>query len=126
MNQPQRPLHNIRVIDFTEALAGPICGMMLGDLGANVIKVERPNKGDQARGYGPPFVEGESAYFMALNRNKRSLTLDISTNKGQEIIGRLLQQADVFLSNRPTFSCLIYPAVLPGKNTASIMKQSPR
>lgn len=95
------PLQSIRVIDFTEALAGPICGMMLGDLGADVIKVERPHKGDQSRGYGPPFVAGESAYFLSLNRNKRSLTLDISTPKGQEIIGRLLQQADIFLLNLP-------------------------
>lgn len=101
MNQHQRPLNNIRVIDFTEALAGPICGMMLGDLGADVIKVERPGRGDQSRGYGPPFIEGESAYFLALNRNKRSLVLDVSTAKGQQVIRRLLEQADVFLLNLP-------------------------
>lgn len=95
------PLDGIQVIDLTEALAGPICGMLLGDLGADVIKVERPGQGDQARGYGPPFVEGESAYFMSLNRNKRSLTLDLTTQKGQEIMELLLLRADVFLINMP-------------------------
>ncbi len=96
-----RALDSIRVIDLTEALAGPYCGMMLGDLGAEVIKVERPGRGDQARGYGPPFFEGESAYFMSLNRNKRSLTLNLATSGGQEIMSRLLAQADVFLVNLP-------------------------
>jgi crotonobetainyl-CoA:carnitine CoA-transferase CaiB-like acyl-CoA transferase len=95
------PLQGIQVVDFTEALAGPVCGMILGDLGADVIKVERPDRGDQARGYGPPFVAGESAYFMSVNRNKRSLTLDITTSAGQETIRRLLQRADVFLLNMP-------------------------
>lgn len=99
-----QPLSNIRVIDLTEALAGPICGMMLGDFGADVIKVERPKRGDQARGYGPPFVEGESAYFMSLNRNKRSLTLNIQTAEGQKIIRELLVSADVFLLNMPRYS----------------------
>ena len=98
MNQP---LENIAVIDLTEALAGPFCGMMLGDLGADVVKVERPGKGDQARGYGPPFAEGESAYFMALNRNKRSLTLNLASEEGQAIMARLLNEADVFLLNMP-------------------------
>ena len=95
------PLHNIRVIDLTEALAGPYCGMMLGDLGADVIKVERPQQGDQARRYGPPFVAGESPYFMSLNRNKRSLTLDIQTAEGQKILRQLLLSADIFLLNMP-------------------------
>jgi formyl-CoA transferase/CoA:oxalate CoA-transferase len=101
MTTPVMPLEGIRVIDLTEALAGPYCGMMLGDLGADVIKVERPGRGDQARGYGPPFVEGESAYFMSLNRNKRSLTLNFVTETGQEIMSRLLAKADVFLLNLP-------------------------
>jgi formyl-CoA transferase/CoA:oxalate CoA-transferase len=96
-----KALENIRVIDLTEALAGPYCGMLLGDLGADVIKIERPGRGDQARGYGPPFIEGESAYFMSLNRNKRSLTLNLATEAGQEIMTRLLSQADVFLVNLP-------------------------
>ncbi|MCI0398158.1 MAG: CoA transferase [Chloroflexi bacterium] len=101
MNQTSRPLDNIRVVDLTEALAGPVCAMILGDLGAEVIKVERPGRGDQARGYGPPFAEGESAYFMSLNRNKRSLTLDVTAAEGQEIMQRLLAGADVFLLNMP-------------------------
>lgn len=101
MNKTENPLSGIRVIDLTEALAGPICGMMLGDLGADVIKVERPGRGDQARGYGPPFVAGESAYFMSLNRNKRSITVNLVSPGGQEIIGRLLAGADVFLLNMP-------------------------
>ena len=90
-----QPLKDIFVVDLTEALAGPFCGMMLGDLGADVVKVERPGKGDQARGYGPPFAEGESAYFMALNRNKRSLTLNLATEEGQGVMARLLGQADI-------------------------------
>lgn len=101
MTDKDRSLSGIQVVDLTEALAGPVCGMLLGDLGAEVIKVERPGIGDQARGYGPPFVAGESAYFMSLNRNKRSLTLDLTTSPGQEIMGRLLARADVFLLNMP-------------------------
>jgi formyl-CoA transferase/CoA:oxalate CoA-transferase len=75
--------------------------MMLGDFGADVIKVERPQQGDQARRYGPPFVNGESPYFMSLNRNKRSLTLDIQTAEGQKILRQLLLSADIFLLNMP-------------------------
>jgi len=101
MSNNKNPLSGIRIIDLTEAMAGPICGMILGDLGADVIKVERPGKGDQARGYGPPFVAGESAYFMSLNRNKRSMTINLASPGGQEIISRLLDQADVFLLNMP-------------------------
>jgi crotonobetainyl-CoA:carnitine CoA-transferase CaiB-like acyl-CoA transferase len=96
-----QPLTNIRVIDLTEALAGPVCAMMLGDFGADVIKVERPKQGDQARRYGPPFVNGESPYFMSLNRNKRSLTLNIQTAEGQKILQQLLKTADIFLLNMP-------------------------
>lgn len=94
-------LENIRVIDTTQALAGPYCTMMLGDMGADVIKVERPGAGDQSRGWGPPFVEGESTYFLSVNRNKRSLTLDIQAEAGREIMQRLLATADVFVCNIP-------------------------
>ena len=69
-------LKNIRVVEMTEALAGPYCSMLLGDLGADVIKIERPETGDQSRGWGPPFLKGESAYFLSVNRNKRSLELN--------------------------------------------------
>jgi crotonobetainyl-CoA:carnitine CoA-transferase CaiB-like acyl-CoA transferase len=101
MSESNQSLRGIHVVDLTEALAGPVCGMLLGDLGADVIKVERPGKGDQSRGYGPPFIAGESAYFMSLNRNKRSLVLDLTTISGQEVMQRLLGRADVFLLNMP-------------------------
>ncbi len=101
MDNSNQPLKGIRVVDLTEALAGPYCGMLLGDFGADVIKVERPGRGDQARGYGPPFVEGESAYFLSLNRNKRSITVNLATPAGQEVMHRLLSGADVFLLNMP-------------------------
>ena len=70
-------LDGIRVLDMTEALAGPFCAMLLGDLGADVIKIERPGAGDMSRGWAPPFVGQESAYFLSVNRNKRSLTLNL-------------------------------------------------
>ena len=94
-------LQNIRVIDLTQALAGPYCTLLLGDLGADVIKVESPDRGDQSRGWGPPFVEGESAYFLSTNRNKRSLTLNIKAPAGREILHRLVAEADVFICNIP-------------------------
>lgn len=99
-------LESIRVIELTEALAGPYCAMLLGDFGADVIKVERPRVGDQSRGWGPPFVGGESAYFLATNRNKRSLTLDYDLPQGREILERLLATADVFLINQPVAASL--------------------
>lgn len=94
-------LENIRVIDLTQALAGPYCTMMLGDMGADVIKVEPPDKGDQSRGWGPPFVAGESAYFLSTNRNKRSLALDIKAPEGQAILHKLAAEADIFICNIP-------------------------
>ena len=93
-------LEGIRVVELTEALAGPYCAMMLGDLGADVIKVERRQSGDQSRSWGPPFVGSESAYFLATNRNKRSLSLDYDQPLGAEILHRLLATADVFLINQ--------------------------
>jgi formyl-CoA transferase len=104
-----RPLVNIRILDMTRALAGPYCTMMLGDLGADVLKVERPDSGDDSRGWGPPFVgipygpyPGESAYFLAANRNKRSLTVNLQTPDGQEIIRRLASISDVLVENYRT------------------------
>jgi formyl-CoA transferase/CoA:oxalate CoA-transferase len=92
-------LAGLRVIDLTEALAGPYCTMILGDLGADVIKVERPGGGDQSRKWGPPFIGTESAYFLAVNRNKRSITVDIGSDEGRRVMRRLLDQADVFVCN---------------------------
>lgn len=94
-------LDKIRVIDLTQALAGPYCTMMLGDLGADVIKIEPPGQGDQSRGWGPPFVDGESTYFLSTNRNKRSVTLDIKSAEGREILHRLITTADIFICNIP-------------------------
>jgi crotonobetainyl-CoA:carnitine CoA-transferase CaiB-like acyl-CoA transferase len=86
---------------MTEAMAGPYAAMMLGDLGADVIKVERAGAGDSSRGWGPPFVEGESAYFLSVNRNKRSLTLNLKTDEGKRILHELIRDADIFLTNQP-------------------------
>jgi formyl-CoA transferase/CoA:oxalate CoA-transferase len=94
-------LENIRVIDLTQALAGPYCTMLLGDLGADVIKIETPGMGDQSRGWGPPFVEGESTYFLSINRNKRSLTLDLKSTEGREVLRQLVARADIFVCNIP-------------------------
>ncbi len=102
----QSPLHGIRVVEMTEALAGPYCAMMLGDLGANVIKLERPNVGDQARQWGPPFLDGESAYFLSVNRNKRSLALDIKDRVGLRVLHQLITRSDVFITNVPRMESL--------------------
>lgn len=101
-----RPLDGLLVLDISRALAGPFCTMMLGDMGADVIKVEQPGKGDESRNWGPPFVgkpyesyPGESAYFMAINRSKRSLTVNLKSAKGQEVIKRLAHISDVLVEN---------------------------
>jgi crotonobetainyl-CoA:carnitine CoA-transferase CaiB-like acyl-CoA transferase len=99
-------LDSIRVVELTEALAGPYCAMLLGDFGADVIKVERPKTGDQSRGWGPPFVGTESAYYLAVNRNKRSMALDYDDPRGSETLQRLLARADVFISNQPSLSSM--------------------
>lgn len=93
------PLKGITVIDQTQALAGPYCTMMLGDLGANVIKIERPGIGDQSRTWGPPFLNEESTYFLSTNRNKRSITLNIAAPEAREVVYRLVDRADVFITN---------------------------
>ena len=92
-------LAGIRVLDLTRILAGPLCTMMLGDMGAEVIKVEPPFGGDDTRGWGPPFVAGESAYFLGVNRNKRSLTLNMAVPAGQSILAGLMRHADVLVDN---------------------------
>lgn len=94
-------LENTRVVDLTQALAGPYCSMLLGDMGADVIKIEQPGRGDQSRGWGPPFVEGESTYFLSVNRNKRSLSLDLKSAEGQAILHKIIATTDVFLCNIP-------------------------
>jgi crotonobetainyl-CoA:carnitine CoA-transferase CaiB-like acyl-CoA transferase len=105
---------------MTEALAGPYCAMMLGDLGADVIKIERPGIGDQSRKWGPPFVGTESAYFLSVNRNKRSIELDVKTPADVALLHRLIQRSDVFITNIPRMDSLhragIDPETLHGIN----------
>jgi crotonobetainyl-CoA:carnitine CoA-transferase CaiB-like acyl-CoA transferase len=92
-------LDGVCVIDLTRILAGPLCTMMLGDMGADVIKVEPPGTGDDTRGWGPPFAGSESAYFLGVNRNKRSLTLNLAGKAGQDVLARLIAKADVLVDN---------------------------
>lgn len=100
-------LDDVRVLDLTQAMAGPYCAMLLGDLGADVIKIEKPGTGDQARGWGPPFVESESAYYLTANRNKRSLTMNLDRPAGIDILHNLVRLSDVFLINQPSRESLI-------------------
>ena len=93
------PLSGVRVIDLTRALAGPYCTLLLGDMGADVIKIELPGSGDETRQWGPPFVAGESSYFMSVNRNKRSVTLDLKSSAGLEALGRMVERSDVLVEN---------------------------
>ncbi|MDQ7819065.1 MAG: CoA transferase [Armatimonadota bacterium] len=93
------PLDDLLVVDLSRALAGPFCTLMLSDLGARVIKVETPEGGDDTRGWGPPFVGTESAYFLSVNRNKESLTLNLKDPRGVAVLRRLLQRADVLVEN---------------------------
>lgn len=106
-------LKGIRVLEMTEALAGPYCSMLLGDLGADVIKIERPGTGDQSRGWGPPFLEGESAYFLSVNRNKRSLELNIKDPEDLSIFHSLIQSTDVFVTNIPRMTSLARAKIDP-------------
>jgi crotonobetainyl-CoA:carnitine CoA-transferase CaiB-like acyl-CoA transferase len=95
----RQALEGIRVLELGRVLAAPFCGQMLGDLGAEVIKVEVPGSGDESRAYGPPFVEGESFYFFSLNRNKESITLNLKDERARDILRRLIERFDVFLHN---------------------------
>jgi formyl-CoA transferase len=93
------PLVGVRVVDLTRVMTGPYCTMMLGDLGADVIKIELPGKGDDTRSWGPPFQGGESAYFLSVNRNKRSIALDLRQESGRAAFWRLVETADVVVEN---------------------------
>jgi formyl-CoA transferase len=99
MQSNPKPLSDITVLDLSRVLAGPYCTMMLGDLGAEVIKVERPGSGDETRQWGPPDAGGESAYYLCVNRNKRSLTVNLKAPEGQKMIRRLADQSDVLIEN---------------------------
>ncbi len=101
MTDSTGPLKGIRVFDLTRVLAGPTCSQMLGDLGADVTKIEKPGSGDDTRGFAPPVMPGtsESAYFIGVNRNKRSVTLDIATTEGQALALRLIAESDILVEN---------------------------
>ncbi|MGY1806983.1 CaiB/BaiF CoA transferase family protein [Blastococcus sp. SYSU D00669] len=118
--QPPLPLDGIRVVDMSTSYAGPTASMYLADLGADVVKVERPT-GDDARGWGPPFVGASSAWFAAANRNKRSIAIDLRTASGAEVLRRLVGSADVFLHN-------VNPSKLEGLGVdpATVCARSPR
>ena len=93
------PLDGLTIIDVTRVLSGPYCTMLLADMGARVIKIEQPGRGDDTRGWGPPFLGTESAYFLSINRNKESLTLDLKNDDGRALLLRLLERADVLVEN---------------------------
>ncbi len=129
MTEGHRPLlDGVMVVDLTRVLAGPYCTMMLGDLGADVIKIEEPRLGDDTRAWGPPFAPGgESAYFLSANRNKRSLTLNLKTDDGKAILRRLIAHGDVLVDNFRTGTLeswgLDYPtlqSIRPGLIVCSI------
>jgi len=94
-----KPLAGIRVLDFTRVLAGPLCTAILGDFGADIIKIESPKNGDETREWGPPFIDGESAYYLCANRNKRSLTLNLKSEEGIKILDKLALISDVITLN---------------------------
>ncbi len=100
MTSPNPLLDGVRVVDLTRVLAGPYCTMMLGDLGADVIKIEAPGRGDDTRHWGPPFTEsGESAYFLSANRNKRSITLNLKSKRGMDVLKQLIRRGDILVEN---------------------------
>ena len=99
MSTNAAPLSGLTVLDFTRVLSGPYCTMLLADMGARVIKIEQPGRGDDTRAWGPPFVNGESSYFLSINRNKESLTLDLKSESARPIIDSLLARADVLVEN---------------------------
>ncbi|HJS56625.1 MAG TPA: CoA transferase, partial [Vicinamibacteria bacterium] len=115
------PLDGIRVVDLTRILAGPYCTQALADAGADVIKIEEPGKGDDTRGWGPPFVEGESCYFLSVNRGKRSLTLNLKEAEARDILWRLVDRADVLVEN-------FRPGTLDrmGFSYAAVQRRNPR
>lgn len=93
------PLEGVLVLDLSRVLAGPFATMMMADMGATIIKIEEPSKGDDTRGFGPPFIEGESTYFMSFNRNKRSVAVDLKHPEGRALVQRLALSADIVVEN---------------------------
>uniref|UniRef100_A0A023FCB7 Putative l-carnitine dehydratase/alpha-methylacyl-coa racemase n=1 Tax=Amblyomma cajennense TaxID=34607 RepID=A0A023FCB7_AMBCJ len=98
-NCPEDPLRGIRVLDLTRILAGPYCSMILGDLGADIIKIERPGVGDETRNWGPPFLGDQSCYFLSVNRNKKSVAIDLKKPEGVDLVKKIAASSDVLLEN---------------------------
>src|SRR5438067_9348120 len=96
---PDAPLAGLTIVDLTRVLAGPYCTMLAADMGARVIKIEHPVRGDDTRAWGPPFLDGESAYFLSINRNKQSVAIDFKTSAGRAVLDRLIARADVLVEN---------------------------
>ncbi|MBO0764185.1 MAG: CoA transferase [Hyphomicrobiaceae bacterium] len=94
-----RPLEGLRVVDLTRVLSGPYCTMQLGDMGAEVIKVEQPGKGDDTRAFAPPYQGDQAAYFLSVNRNKKSITLDMKSEAGKGVLWRLIDKSDILVEN---------------------------
>ena len=99
MSNSKLALNGVKVLDLTQIMAGPYCTMMLADMGADVVKVEKPNGGDDTRRMGPPFIEGESAAFLGINRNKRSIVIDLRSDSGRELAQRMARESDVLVQN---------------------------
>src|SRR5438270_2151447 len=118
---PHGPLAGVRVLDASRVLAGPFCGQLLGDLGADVIKVERPGSGDETRAWGPPFAGDTSAYYLSCNRNKRGVTLDLSQPDGLQLFYDLTKRSDVLLENFRADS-----AAKLGLSPAKLLEVNPR
>ena len=115
------PLAGLTIVDLTRVLSGPYCTMLLADMGARVIKIEQPGRGDDTRAWGPPFVGAESAYFLSINRNKESVTLDFKTAEGRRILDQLIASADVIVENfRPGAMARL------GLDYATLAQQHPR
>jgi crotonobetainyl-CoA:carnitine CoA-transferase CaiB-like acyl-CoA transferase len=115
------PLDGLRVLDLSRVLAGPYCTMVLADLGADVIKVERPGSGDETRGWGPPYAGGEAAYYLSVNRGKRSCAIDLSTDEGRALALELCARADVVIENFKTGT-----AERMGLDRASVARRNPK
>ncbi|GAB6876623.1 CaiB/BaiF CoA transferase family protein [Thermaerobacter litoralis] len=121
MKGRQGPLQGIRVLDLSRVLSGPYCTMMLADFGADVIKIERPGTGDDTRAWGPPFVNGEAAYFLAVNRNKRSVVVDLKAPEGRDLIRHMARQCDVVVENfRPGTAAKL------GIGPEDLLRENPR
>ena len=108
MSDNPQPLEDITVLDFSQIMAGPFCTMLLADMGADVIKIEKPS-GDDIRGIGPPFINGESAAFLQINRNKRSIVMDLKHTDSYDVISRMISKADIIVQNfRPGVMAVSY------------------